>query len=93
MKCLIERDQRLDVLCHVDGGCSKQFFFFAWVPKWSFPYACFVLGHDPKKIETPYKASLGRPAKFVFNTDPGTLIVEGVVCDRVSKAGPAYYTN
>ncbi|KAN0102765.1 HET domain containing protein [Hyaloscypha variabilis] len=89
VKFLVGRDRRLDVLCHVQGTRSKHD-LPSWVPDWSFPYACHVLGHEKDPSKRPYKASLGQIANVIFKVDPETLVVEGKVFDRVLKVGLAY---
>jgi hypothetical protein len=89
VKFFVGRDKRLDVLCHVQGTPSEHH-LPSWVPDWSVPYACQVLGHEKDASTRPYKASLGRLANVEFNADSEALVVEGKVFDKVSKVGPPY---
>jgi hypothetical protein len=88
-KFFIDRDKRLDILGHVQGTQSKHD-LLSWVPDWSFPYVCYILGHGKDELVGPYKASLERQANVFFEKDSNTLITEGKLFDQVSKVGPVY---
>jgi hypothetical protein len=87
-KFLINRDRRLDVLCHVQRPSSMEN-LPSWVPDWSRSCDTEVLGHKNDSVR-PYKACLGTASNAVFMCDPETLLVGGRLFDTVSRVGPVY---